>query len=97
MCHPLPPPAVASMAMGTDQSTAYSLVPTVTALFSPWAVIHRDRSLLRVREEFVVPGPSLGSSAGTTDGGAHRCDPLGSQTELFSLFQVAQLPAHLAG
>lgn len=30
--------------------------------------------LLRVREEFVVPEPSLGSSAGTTDDGAHPCD-----------------------
>ena len=52
----------------TDKSTA-----VVTPLFSPWAAICRDRSLLRVREEFVVPEPSLGSSAGTTDDGAHCC------------------------
>jgi len=52
--------------MGTDKSMA-----EVITLFSPWAVICWDRSLLR--EEFVVPEPSLGSSAGTTNAGAHRC------------------------
>lgn len=69
---PLPLPAAASVALGravavgTDKSTA-----VVTPLFSPRAVIRRDRPLLRVREEFVVPEPSLSPSAGTTDDGAH--------------------------
>lgn len=74
----------------------------VTPSFSPRAVIRRDRSLLRVREEFVVPEPSLNSSAGTTDDGAHSYGCVcvspapGSRTELFSVFHVAQPPARLA-
>lgn len=67
-----PGPAAASVALGrkvaigTDKSTA-----VVTPMFSPWAVICRNHS--RLRAEFVVPEPSLSSSAGTTDDGAHCC------------------------
>lgn len=57
-------------------------------------MIRRDHALLRIREEFVVPEPSL------------LLVPLlvvptgvvpGQLKQLISLFRVAQLPARLAG
>lgn len=60
-----------AVTMGTDTEMA-----VVTPPFSPQAVIHRDRSLRRVME-FMVPESPLGSSAGTTKDGAHRCGCVG--------------------
>lgn len=60
-----------AVAIGTDKEMA-----VVTLSFSPLAVIQRDCSLRRVME-FVVPESPLGSSAGTTEDGAHPCGCVG--------------------